>query len=148
MLVNLTPNLKEIERRLAVAKEHNFTYIPQTDSTFLVETGIYRDNFDFNFSEDDSIEELERISDYGVADNVEQIKTYFNTYINNLTEKYIISITPVFQHKENKEECGGWRWHKWGEYIGTLNPQCEYLDDEEFGENFQYVLCFNIYKVK
>ena len=148
MLVNLTPNLKEIERRLAVAKEHNFTYIPQTDSTFLVETGIYRDNFDFNFSEDDSIEELERISDYGVADNVEQIKTYFNKYINNLTEKYIISITPVFQHKENKGEWSGWRWHKWGEYIGTLNPQCEYLDDEEFGENFQYVLCFNIYKVK
>lgn len=148
MLVNLTPNLKEIERRLAVAKEHNFTYIPQTDSTFLVETGIYRDNFDFNFSEDDSIEELERIRDYGVADNVEQIKTYFNKYINNLTEKYIISITPVFQHKENKGEWGGWRWHKWGEYIGTLNPQCEYLDDEEFGENFQYVLCFNIYKVK
>ena len=31
MLVNLTQNLKEIERSLAVAKEHNFTYIPQTD---------------------------------------------------------------------------------------------------------------------
>lgn len=148
MLVNLTPNLKEIKRKLAVAKEHNFNYIPQTDSMCICETGIYRDNFDFNFSEDDSIEELENINDYGVADNVEQIKKHFNKYINNSNEKYIISITPVVQHKENKGEGGGWRWHKWGEYIGILNPQCEYLDDEEFGEDFKYVLCFSIYKVK
>ena len=57
----------------------------------------------------------------------------------------IIAVTPVFQHKG---ETDGWRWHKWGPYIGTLNPQYEYLDDENFGDDFEYVLCFELYKVK
>ena len=127
-------------------KEEN--YIPQTDTKYIFETGIYRDNFDFNFSKDDCAEELEHTSDYGVADNVEQIKDYFKKYINDKTKKYIISITPVFQEKEHAGEGGGWRWHKWGPYIGKLNPQYEYLDDEDFGDDFQYVLCFNIYEVK
>lgn len=25
---------------------------------------------------------------------------------------------------------GGWRWHKWGKYIGDHDPQFEYLHDE------------------
>ena len=33
----------------------------------------------------------------------------------------------------------GWRWHKWGPYIGTQDPQCEYLADEpEIKEVFVY----------
>ncbi len=27
--------------------------------------------------------------------------------------------------------AGGWRWHKWGEYVGTHEPQHEYLCDED-----------------
>lgn len=148
MLVNLTPNVKEIERRLSVAKEYNFNYTAQTDSSLLLEKGIYRNNFDFNFSEDDCTEDLEHTSDYGVADNITQIKKHFKKYINDKNEKYIIAINPIFQHKEHAGEGDGWRWHKWGPYIGKLNPQCEYLDDEEFGDDFQYVLCFDIYKIK
>jgi hypothetical protein len=60
-------------------------------------------------------------------------------------KEYIIVLTP---HTKRSQGEYGWRWHKWGEYIGVLNPQCEYLDDEEFGEDFKYILCFNIYKVK
>jgi hypothetical protein len=39
-----------------------------------------------------------------------------------------------------------WRWHKWGEYIGTKNPQHEYLYDED--ESIQEVFCYHIYKRK
>ena len=84
---------------------------------------------------------------YGVADNIEQIKEFYKKQIKDKKNKYVIAVTPVFQEKENKGKGGGWRWHKWGEYIGKLNSQCEYLDDEEFGDDFQYILVFDIYLV-
>jgi hypothetical protein len=28
------------------------------------------------------------------------------------------------------EDPDGWRWHKWGEYVGLHAPQREYLHDE------------------
>ena len=84
---------------------------------------------------------------YGVADNIEQIKEYYKEWIEK--SDWVIEITPIFQEKENAGKGGGWRWHKNGEYIGTLEPQCEYLDDEEFGEDWQgYVYCYHIYPVK
>lgn len=41
---------------------------------------------------------------------------------------YVVSITVL--RKEEQEPSGGWRWHKWGDYLGDLEPQCEYLYDE------------------
>lgn len=161
MLVNLTPIQEEIERRKAIAKKHNFEYTPQSDPKWLQETGIYQSSFPFNFPEDE-FEELKKLSwddrykifpnfekgTYGVADNIEQIKEYYKEEAEDKENKYAISVTPVWQERENKGKGGGWRWHKWGEYIGKLNPQCEYLDDEDFGEDFKYVLTFTLYKVK
>jgi hypothetical protein len=49
MLVNLTPNNQEIERRKQIATEHNFKYIPQSDPVWLQETGIYRSSFSTQF---------------------------------------------------------------------------------------------------
>lgn len=37
MLIELTPNIEEIERRKIVAKEHNFEYVPQSDNGWIVE---------------------------------------------------------------------------------------------------------------
>jgi len=82
-----------------------------------------------------------------VADSIDQIKEYYKEEIEDTEKKYIITATPVFQEKENKGKWGGWRWHKWGEYIGKLEPKCEYLDDEEFGDDFQYVICFHLYQI-
>jgi hypothetical protein len=87
-------------------------------------------------------------SQYGVADSVEQIKEYFKEEIEDLSRKFIITATPVFQDRTNKGKGGGWRWHKWGTYIGKLNPQYEYLDDEDFGDDFKYVICFHLYEIK
>lgn len=169
MLVNLTPNWKEIERRSAIAKDHNFEHIPQCDERLMqYGVGIYQCNFAFNFSHEEFLEfDIDKGSinipfeqtyevfaptyhkaQYGVADSIDQINEYFKEEIEDLERKYFITVTPVFQEKENKGQGGGWRWHKWGKYIGNLNPQCEYLDDEDFGEDFQYVICFHLYEVK
>ncbi len=161
MLVNLTPIEAEIKRRSGIAKEHDFEYIPQSDPKFLQETGIYQSSYPFNFPEDE-FEELKKLSwddrykifpdyekiTYGVADDIEQIKEYYKEEVESPDKKYCLALTPVWQEKENKGKGGGWRWHKWGEYIGKLDSKCEYLDDEDFGEDFQYVITFTIYEVK
>lgn len=168
MLVELTPDLEEIERRKQVAIEHKFEYIPQNDPHWVQEKGIYQNNMGFNFAEDEFIEKLDGynynshlydtlrigedmdgqyVTQYGVADNIEQIKKFYDKQIQDLETKWIIGCAPVFQDKSKAGEGGGWRWHKWREYIGDLNPQCEYLDDEDFGEDFKYIICFHLYKV-
>jgi hypothetical protein len=164
MLVNLTPDLQEIERRKQIAIEHKFEYVPQSDTSWLQETGIYQSSFPYNFPEIE-FEEFKGMcnipreqsyemfkptyhkNSYGVADSIEQIKEYYKEEIEDAEKKYFIVLTPVFQEKENKGKGGGWRWHKWGEYIGKLDTRCEYLDDEEFGDDFKYVICFSIYLV-
>jgi len=161
MLVNLTPIESEIKRRYDVAKENNFEYTPQSDPKFLQETGIYQSSFPFNFPEDE-FDELKKLNwddrykifpnyekvTYGVADTIEQIKEYYKEEVADKDLKYCLALTPVWQEKENKGKGGGWRWHKWGKYIGKLNSQCEYLDDENFGDDFQYVITFTLYAVK
>ena len=162
MLVNLTPIQKEIERRNKIAKENNFEYTPQSDPKWLQETGIYQSSCAFNFPEDEFKETSNKMSwndrynlfpdyskgTYGVADNIDQIKDYYKEEIVDKDKKYFIHLTPVWQERENKGKGGGWRWHKWGEYIGKLNPQHEYLDDEDFGDDFKYVITFTIQIVK
>lgn len=41
---------------------------------------------------------------------------------------YLVTITEF--HKADEPSEGGWRWHKWGPYLGAHEPQCEYLHDE------------------
>lgn len=161
MLVNLTPITEEQERIRIIAKENNFEYTPQSDPKFLQETGIYQSCFPFNFPEEEFVE-LQNLSwddrykifpnyekvTYGVADNIDQIKEYYKQEVSDTTKKYTISLTAVFQDRSNIGKGGGWRWHKWGKYIGELNPQYEYLDDEDFGEDFNYVIVFQLYMIK
>lgn len=164
MLVNLTPNLAETKRRFEIAKKHNFEHIAQFDKRLNTEVGIYQCNFGHNFS----FEEFEEFKDnnnlpyencysvfapdynksqYGVADSLEQLKEYFKEQIEDKSNKYILTLTPVYQDLENRGKGDGWRWHKWGEYIGKLDSKCEYLDDEDFGEDFEYIICFHLYKI-
>ena len=86
--------------------------------------------------------------DYGVADNASQVLDYYEhllsqngNYMDN--RKFVILMTPVF--RENQHEGGGWRWHKWGRYIGEFEPQCEYLYDER---GIDYVWVFNIREIE
>jgi hypothetical protein len=186
MLVQLTPNVQEIARRFEVLEKErekigipsDFVYLPQTDDAWIIEPGIYKSNFAYNFSEEECeetlvspnskyqsimlkgvlnmskedqefIENYEWVDSYGVADSVEQIKEHYAKLIHDPNRKYIIALTIVTQDISNKGKGGGWRWHKWGEYIGTLDRKCEYLDDEDFGPEFPgYVLVFDIYEIE
>lgn len=83
------------------------------------------------------------IATYGVADNINQVKEYYKEAIAHPTNKAIISFVEI--RKEDQPEDGGWRWHKWGEYIGTKNPTMEYLYDES---DIDSIICFHLYTVK
>ena len=86
--------------------------------------------------------------DYGVADNASQVMDYYDKlcrehadYTNN--HKFVILLTPIFRKSEPEVE--GWRWHKWGPYIGEHEIKCEYLYDEK---GIDYVYVFKILEVE
>lgn len=81
------------------------------------------------------------ISPYGVADNVDQVLALHD--FEGDPRKYFISIVEI--RKDQQPDYGGWRWHKWGEYIGTREPQREYLYDEP---EIDSVITYHIYEVE
>ena len=176
MLVDLTIDLKEQARMKSICAERNIDEtIMSSHPDNHIETGVYR-NRGIGVSRGEFVETKTLTYDdeyhsmvrewnewgegdkkiripydmdnqYGVADTVDQIKERYKKWFEK--SDWVIEVTPIFQEKENAGKGGGWRWHKWGEYIGTLKPQYEYLDDEDFGEDWQgYVLCYHIYPVK
>ena len=106
---------------------------------------------------------LYRVHDYGVADNATQVirhldkslKSYF--FGNSLDEEFYLGLSLVklienypdyklvllMTPHVNTKDCswGGWRWHKWGEYIGVHEPQHEYLSYEK---GIDYVLSYDL----
>ena len=104
---------------------------------------------------------------YGVSDNATQVFNHLQhaleTYLTKdsthsffirgkrlykfLTDNpdavYLIRFHPVFNHHNGK--ANGWRWHKWGPYLGKHTPKCEYLDEEK---NIDYVLLWHLYPLK
>lgn len=104
---------------------------------------------------------------YGVSDNATQVfnhlKQALETYLtkdsthsffirgkrlykflaDNPDAVYLIRFYPVFNHHDGK--TGGWRWHKWGSYLGKHTPKCQYLNEEK---NIDYVLLWHLYPLK
>ena len=80
------------------------------------------------------------IGPYGVCDEYSQILEQCPEIISS-ERKFVITVTPVL--KSNQSAEGGWRWEKWGEYIGTKNPQCRYLYDEP---EIDSVFAYHIYE--
>lgn len=87
--------------------------------------------------------EHEYLGAYGVCDNINQVKEKYENWFSRPDLKFCVSFTSV--KKAEQESEGGWRWHKWGEYIGTKNPQHEYLYDE--GEDINEVFVYHIYQL-
>ncbi len=88
-------------------------------------------------------DELKLPDDYGVCDSVEQFKELYLEVLTNDPRQLVVSLTRV--GKEEQSDWGGWRWHKWGTYVGTKYPQHEYLYDED--DTIMEVYCFHIYEV-
>jgi hypothetical protein len=87
-------------------------------------------------------------SNYGVCDNASQALDYYDSLYSSHEDymkdkSFVILLTPMF--RESQPEYGGWRWHKWGQYIGKFKHKREYLYDEK---GIDYIYCFNILEVK
>ncbi|MFW5962129.1 MAG: hypothetical protein ACOCQR_00760 [bacterium] len=80
-------------------------------------------------------------SNYGVCDNYEQVLERYPE-LEFSDRNFVVTLCPIRKSEQLKE--GGWRWHKWGHYIGEYKPQCEYLYDEP---EIDEVLVFHIYEV-
>ena len=80
---------------------------------------------DFMFT----VDEGEGIPAFGVCDSVEHFLEKFGDLIEKSPHHYAVGFTHVL--KADQPPRGGWRWHKWGPYIGTHEPRHEYLYDEE-----------------
>lgn len=99
----------------------------------------YADNYPcFEFKWD-----YELTPDHGVCDNYEQILARWPHLEELEDEKFAITMVPIL--KETQEASGGWRWHKWGEYIGSQDPQAEYIFDEPLIEK---VYTFQVFRLR
>jgi hypothetical protein len=78
-------------------------------------------------------------NEYGVCDSWEQITDKW-PYLIESPRRFFIGMTPIY--KDDQPKHYGWRWNKWGDYIGTKNPRREYLYDE--GDDINLVWVFHI----
>lgn len=77
---------------------------------------------------------------YGVCDSVDQLLEKCPELVES-DRKFVVTVHTLKKSDQPLE--GGWRWHKWGDYIGTQDPQCEYLHDEPVIEQ---VMTYHIYE--
>ena len=119
----------------------------------IIDTGLYEighfsfmSMLPFHIPRDSTYEveypSLGNLNPFGVSDDVEQVLEYYKAYIEDPSRYFMISFTKI--EKSKQSETGGWRWHKWGPYIGNQNPQHEYLYDEP---DIELVYVFHIYEV-
>lgn len=81
------------------------------------------------------------VETYGVCDYPEQVIEKFPV-VKDHPSKFFISFVRLRRADQDPE--GGWRWHKWGAYIGDQRPQREYLYDEP---EIEEVYTFHIYEL-
>ncbi len=147
MLTNLNIRSIKPDGIMAMISQINGEDLNENGYFEQYDTGIYRhDGYKFNFNyfiSDNTYDEIiDNWVQYGVCDNYKQIIDHAANIINNPDKKYVIGMCTV--RREDQGECGGWRWHKWGEYIGNQNPQHEYLYDDMYIDK---VYCYHIYEV-
>jgi len=85
----------------------------------------------------------EQFLPYGVSDNVDQILNKHKDLVKDKSTLCFLWLTLV--KKSEQSSSGGWRWCKWGEYIGDYEIQCEYLYDES---EIDEVIAYSFYEVE
>lgn len=112
-----------------------------------IETGIFiSPSFSFGnliVNNKNEYFDFDNLGAYGVCDSIEQVKEKYSKWLEDSKLRFCISFKKVTKAEQPSE--GGWRWHKWGEYIGVKNPQNEYLYDED--DDIQEVYCYHIYQL-
>lgn len=80
---------------------------------------------------------------FGVCDSPEQFMAKVGHALEASDRKFCMSFVEV--RKDQQPADGGWRWHKWGEYIGDGEPTMEYLHDEP---KFERVFTYHVYELR
>lgn len=83
---------------------------------------------------------LKGFPEYGVCDSPEQFMEKFGQILHGSMRRMVVSLVEVKRSSQPSE--GGWRWSKWGEYVGTQKSEHEYLFDEKHIES---VFTFHVY---
>lgn len=87
-------------------------------------------------------QDAEYVNCYGVCDGPGNLLETLRI-LQHPERKFVVTLTAVRRADEPSD--GGWRWHKWGPYIGAHDPQHEYLYDEV---GIDVVYCYHIYEKK
>lgn len=154
--VKCAPNYAEIEQREGpeFAQAVKSFYDKIHENIIRLEQGVYQtDDFNFSFLFRDSSMELDypKFRDiyegnwfncYGVCDSPEQLLARMPKEVRESEIEYVISLVKL---EKKNEEPYGWRWHKWGPYIGDQEPTTEYLFDEPV---IEVVWVYHIMRVK
>ncbi len=85
----------------------------------------------------------EYCNSYGVCDSYEQFMEDYGFLLEQDSAGYCMSFNDL--KKAEQPSSGGWRWRKWGPYIGRKEPKMEYLYDEP---EIDGVTIFHIYRRK
>lgn len=127
--------IKRIAQGIYEINHFNFEYVVNTKIKQFPEIRKHRIEFLGNIMYSDC-------DTYGVCDNYQQILANYPE-LQDTNRKFVISLTCI--KKEDQPPHDGWRWHKWGEYIGTKTPQYEYLSDEP---DIEQVYVYSIYEIE
>lgn len=100
------------------------------------------DNFELNHPNFESADG-EYFGCYGVCDSPEQLSAKLPDEVTKGGTPYVISLVRLDKSTQPAE--GGWRWHKWGQYIGEQKQTTEYLYDEPEVET---VYTYHIYQIR
>lgn len=89
-------------------------YVCALNSNYLVDNVT-------NYKQTNRLKSVIYFRNFGVCDNASQALDYYDSLCKEYEDymrdrKFAILLTPMF--REDQDEHGGWRWHKWGPYIG------------------------------
>lgn len=101
------------------------------------------DHYPENLGGENDAEGDRWLGPYGVCDDVANLVQVYRYAVNHPTRQFVFTMKKVKRDLNNKGLGGGWRWHKWGEYIGHYTPTTEYLDDEPL---IEMVYCFHVFE--
>ena len=118
--------------RFQVPDMKGFYLIPHLDAD-----GVVRDAIGRKLSFD------EKFFHYGVADNALNIFEHHPELSLFDERNFVVFMTEI--RREDQPTFDGWRWHKWGDYIGQHEPEYEYLADEE---GIESVFVYRIFWLK
>ena len=79
---------------------------------------------------------------YGVCDSKENLLEVYPELVAD-GRTFVVNLCRI--DKDEQPDEGGWRWHKWGDYIGNQTPTTEYIYHEPLIER---VYCYHIYEKK